>query len=77
MLEPIQGPGNDLSISSTRGVNNHVPSGWCIRSEFTYGTVENLLKLYRGKGYVKKFCEHVIGEARCLYCSFPENLWTL
>ena len=27
ILEPIQGPGNNLRISSTRGINNHVPSG--------------------------------------------------
>ena len=58
MLELIQGPGR---ISSTREVNNHVPSGWCVRSEFAYGRVGNPLKLYRA--CVKKFCEHVIGEA--------------
>ena len=63
MLEPIQGPGNDLRMSSTRGVNNHVPSGWCIRSEFAYGEVKNPLKLYRGKDCIKKFCEHITGEA--------------
>ena len=34
MLEPIQGPGNDPSISSTRRVNNHILSGWCVHSEF-------------------------------------------
>ena len=72
MLEPIQGPGNDSRISSIRRVNNHVPSGWCIRSEFAYGKVEAPLKLYRGKDYVKKFCEHLTGEARRLYLSFPE-----
>ena len=77
ILEPIQGPGNNLMISSTRGVNNHVPSGWCIRSEFVYnGKIENPLKLYRGKDCVKKFCDHVIGEARCLYQSFPEKPMT-
>ena len=27
ILEPIQGPGNNLLISSMRGINNHVPSG--------------------------------------------------
>ena len=31
ILEPIQGAGNVPMISSTRGVNNHVPSG-CQRS---------------------------------------------
>ena len=30
ILEPIQGPGNNLRISSTRGVNIHTPSGWCV-----------------------------------------------
>ena len=73
ILEPIQGPGNNRMISSTRGVNNHVPSGWCVRSEFAYGKIENPLKLYRGKDCVKKFCDHVIGEARRLYQAFPEK----
>ena len=73
MLEPVQGLGNDPRISSTRRVNNHAPFGWCICSEFAYGRVENPLKLCRGKDCVKKFCKHVIGEAQCLYCSFPEK----
>ena len=30
ILEQIQGPGNNPSISATRGVNAHTPSGWCI-----------------------------------------------
>ena len=74
ILEPIQCAGNNQMISSTRGVNNHFPSGWCVRSEFAYnGKVENPLKLSRGKGCVKKFCDHVIGEARRLYHAFPEK----
>ena len=73
ILEPIQDPENDPSISSTRSINNHVPSGWCVRSEFAYGKVKNKLKLYRGKDCVKKFCDHVIGEAKRLYSSFPEK----
>ena len=47
ILEPIQGPANDPMSSSTRGINNHVPSGWCVRSEFAYGKGESPLKLYR------------------------------
>ena len=62
ILEPIQGPVNDLMISSTRGVNNHVPSGWCICSEFAYGEVKDPFRLYRGKDCIRKFCNHVIGE---------------
>ena len=73
ILGPIQGAGNDPMISSAGGVNNHVPSGWCIHSEFTYGKVENPLKLYKGKDCVKKFCDHVIGKAGHLYHSFPEK----
>ena len=73
ILEPIQGPGNNPSISSTRGVNVHTPSGWCAYSKFAYGKVTNPLKEYRGKDCVSKFCEHIIAEARHLYDSFPEK----
>ena len=47
--KPIQGPENNPRISSTRGINNHVPYEWCVHSEFAYGKVENPLKLYRGE----------------------------
>ena len=77
ILEPISGPGNNLRISTTRGVNIHTPSGWCVRSEFTYGEVKDPLKLYRGKDCIRKFCDHIIGEARRLYSSFPKSLWNL
>ena len=73
ILEPIQGPSNNPRISSTRGVNVHTPSGWCVQPKFAYGEVNNPLKLYRGKDCVKKFCEHVIGEAHRLYRLFPEK----
>ena len=73
ILELIQGPGNNPSISSTRGVNIHTPSGWCIYSKFAYGKVTNPLKEHRGKDCVSKFCEHIIAEARRLYESFPEK----
>ena len=73
ILEPIQGPENDPRTSSSRGVNNHVPSGWCVYSDFAYGKVENPLKLYRGEDCFKKFCDHVIGEAHRLYHAFPEK----
>ena len=73
ILEPIQGVGNDPTISSTRGINNHIPSGWCICSQFAYGKVENPLKLYRGKDCVEKFCDHITEETRRLYHSYPEK----
>ena len=73
ILEPIQGPGNNPRISPTRGVNVHTPSGWCIWSEFAYGEVKDPMKLYIGKDCVRKFCNHITGEARHLYHSFPEK----
>ena len=52
ILEPIQGLGNNPRISTTRGINVHTPSGWCVQSEFAYGEVKDPLKLYRGKDCV-------------------------
>ena len=74
ILKPISGPGNNPRIPTTRGINVHIPSGWCLHSEFAYSEVKDPLKLYRGKDCVRKFCDHVIGEARHLYHSFPEKL---
>ena len=73
ILEPIQGASNDPNISSTRGVNIHTLSGWCVYSKFSYGDVTNPLTKYRGPDCVKKFCEHIISEAKKLCKSFPEK----
>ena len=73
ILEQISGPGNNPRISTTRGVNIHTPSGWCVQSEFAYGEVKDPLELYRGKDCVRKFCDHIIGEAHHLYSSFPKK----
>ena len=42
ILEQIQGASNNPNVSSTRGVNIHTPSGWCVYSKFSYGKVTNL-----------------------------------
>ena len=73
ILEAIQGVGNDPTVSSTRGINNHVPSGWCVHSQFAYGKVEDPLKLNRVKDCVEKFCDHITEEARRLYHSYPKK----
>ena len=49
ILGPTQGPGNNPRISTTRRINIHTLSGWCVRSEFAYGEVKDPMKLYRGK----------------------------
>ena len=76
ILDPIQGASNNPNISSTRGVNVHTPSGWCVYSHFAYGDVTNPLTQYRGPDCVEKFCEHIISEAKRLYDSFPEKPMT-
>ena len=73
ILEPIQGASNNPNVHSTRGVNIHMPSGWCVYSKFAYGKVTNPLTQYRGSDCVEKFCEHIISEAKRLYSSFPEH----
>ena len=73
ILEPIQGVSNDPNTSSTRGVNVHKPSGWCLHSKFTYGKVKKPTTQYRGVNCVEKFCEKIISEAKRLYTSFPEK----
>ena len=73
ILEPISGLANNPRIPSTRGVNIHMPSGLCVRSEFAYAKVKDPLKLYRGKDCIRKFCEHVIEEACHLYRLFLEK----
>ena len=73
ILEPVQGASNDPNISSTRGVNVHTPFGWCVYSKFASGDVTNPCTQYRGSDCIKKFCEHIISEAKRLYSSFPEK----
>ena len=72
ILEPIQGVSNDPNQSSTRGVNTHKPSGWCLHSKFAYGNVKKPAKQYRGPDCVEKFCEKIISGTKRLYTSFPE-----
>ena len=73
ILEPINGPSNNPNHSSTRGVNVHTPSGWCLHSKFAYGDLDEPTTQYRGSDCVERFCEHIISEAKRLYSSFPEQ----
>ena len=72
ILEPIQGVRNNTAQSSTRGVNIHKASGWCLHSKFAYGKVKRPTTQYRGPDCVEKFREHIISEAKRLYKSFSE-----
>ena len=73
MLVPVSGAPNNPEMSSTKGINIHQPSGWCMYSKFAYGKVTNPLKQYRGRDCVSKFCEMIMAEAKRLYKSAPKK----
>ena len=73
ILVPLSGAPNNPEMSSTRGINVHQPSGWCMYSKFTYGRVTNPFKQYRCRDCVSKFCETIIAEAKRLYESAPKK----
>ena len=72
-LKPIKGPSPNPEESYTKEINQHIPSSFCMNSVFAYGKVENSLKLYRGEGCVKVFCDYVENEVKRLYHIFPEK----
>ena len=45
-LVPVSGAPNNPEMSSTRDINVHQPSGWCMYSKFVYGNKSNDLILY-------------------------------
>ena len=59
ILELIKDHEPDPSGPYTKRVNQHVPSGWCVYSKFSYGEVKDPLTIYRGKDCVEKFCDHI------------------
>ena len=73
ILIPVSRAPNNPEMSSTRGINVHQPSGWCIYSTFAYGKVTNPLKQYRGRDCVSKFCKTIMAEAKGLYESAPKK----
>ena len=73
ILVPVSGAPSNPEMPSTRGINVHQPSGWCMYSKFAYGKVTNPLKQYRGRDCVSKFCETIIAEAKRLYKSAPKK----
>ena len=53
--DPIESPNPNPNQPYTNEVNRHTPSGWCVYSKFTYGDVDNPLRLHRGKDCIKTF----------------------
>ena len=73
ILDSIQGLKPDPKESYTAKINQHIPSGYCIYSKFSYGEVKNPLKLCRGKDCIEKFCDYIKEKAHRLYHMFPEK----
>ena len=67
ILVPVSGAPNNPEMSSTREINIHQPSGWCMYSKFAYGKITNPLEQYRGRDCVNKFCETIMAEAKRFY----------
>ena len=73
ILVPVSGTPNNPEMSSTRGINVHQPSGWCMCSKFAYGNRLNKFQQYRGRDCVSKFCDRIMTEAKRLYESAPKK----
>ena len=60
-------PGRKGKASYTEKINIHVPSKWCVLSNFAYGDVLEPLKMYRGKDCVERFVVYIEEEVKHLY----------
>ena len=75
ILKPIEAPEPNPEELYTKVINQHIPSGFCVDSKFSYGKVKkNPLKLYRGKNCVKGFWDYIENEAKRLCHMFTEKL---
>ena len=43
ILKPTDSMESDPEVPYTKEINQHIPSGFCMHSKFTYGDVENPL----------------------------------
>ena len=73
ILEPVDSKPKPSNQPYINKVNQHIPSGWCVYSKFSYGDVNDPLKIYRGKDCIKTFCNYIKKEAYRLYHMFPEK----
>ena len=56
-LEKIYGCKNHPENSSTKKVNEHIPLGSSMSIIISFRSIENKHNVYRGKGWMKKFCK--------------------
>ena len=57
MIEKIDGYRNNPEISSTTKLSKRIPSGFSMSTTSSFRSIKNRHDVYRGKDYMKKFCE--------------------
>ena len=57
ITKKIDGCKNNPENSSATKVCEHIPSGFSVSTISLFRSIENNHDVYRGQGYMKKFCE--------------------
>ena len=57
IIEKIDGCKNNSENSSTAKVSEHIPSGFSMSTISSFRSIEDKHDEYRGKDFMKKFCE--------------------
>ena len=57
IIEKIDGCKSNPENSSTIKVIEHIPSGFSMSTIFSFRSIENKYDVFRGKSYMKTFCE--------------------
>ena len=57
LIKKIDGCANNPENSSTTKIVEHIPCGYSISTILVFNNAENKHTLYRGKDFMKKFCE--------------------
>ena len=69
VIQKIDGCKNNPENSSTSKVSEHIPSGLSMSTISSFRRIENKHDMYRGKDYMKKFCEflreHAMKKINC------------
>ena len=63
IIEKIDGCKNNPENSSTTKVSEHIPSGFSMSTISSLKSIENKHNVYRGKDYMKEFCEYLREQA--------------
>ena len=57
LLENMHSCQNDLEKSYTEKKTKHLPSGYSLFTNCSFGATKNILDCYRGKDFMERFCK--------------------